>query len=54
MSPGALCVCKSGRLLWKNDDPAKMLNRVFVEADAFGTEVKTSGCRSEEKMLLDE
>jgi len=43
MRPGALCVREAERLLWKKDDPAKMLIRFFVEADVFGTDVKTSG-----------
>lgn len=54
IGPGALCVCKTERLLWKKDDPVKMLIRVFVEADVFGTDVKTSGCSSKETMPLDE
>jgi hypothetical protein len=54
LSPGALCVCKPGRLLWKKVDPAKRLIRDFVELDVFGTDVKTSGCSREEAMPLDE
>lgn len=54
MSPRALCACKSGRLLWKKDDPAKRLIRDFVEDDAFGTDVKISGWGSEKTMPSDE
>lgn len=54
MSPSALCACKLERLLPKKDDPAKRLIRDFVEDDAFGTDVKTSGWSSEEIMPSDE
>lgn len=53
ISPDALCVCKSERLLRKKDDLSKRLIRVFVEDDAFGADVKTSGCSNEETMSLD-
>jgi len=53
MSPGALCVRKSERLLRKKDDLSKKLIRVVVEVDAFGADVKTSGCSNEGTMPLD-
>lgn len=43
IGPAALCAFKLERLLREKFDPTKRLIRVFVELDALGTDVKTSG-----------
>ena len=54
LGPAALCVFELERLLWEKVDPTKRLIRVFVELDALGTDVKTSGYSNENIMPSDE